>query len=412
MKYVLLLAFCCQTWTTPLYAARKASKKAEKPVKISASKQVYMNHRILLQEQALASKINHFLGHVDQKMRTLQGCAIAIVYKGDVLYRRTFGHKRGKQGTINTETLFPLASVSKAVSATAIALLVENNLVDLDAKIDLPYLKNTVNLTHILSHSTGYDFTGNREIESGYARHKILENLRYKDVLCSPGNCYRYSNITFSLVEEALNKHNVDLQFAIDNLRKSLQLSQLELAPSPELQNVAYPHVVLKSKRGIKKTQPLPFPPHYPRTVPASAGVFASIDSMVEILRLSFGYRDDLLSYRTLKRFQTPIVENKKFWRWDRTWPGKRGEVEAYYGLGWRILRSKQCPEKELIYHGGYIAGVVSFIGYIPSEEVGIVILVNQDSGFAIDSGFGFWGEFLRDFPENKQASYKKRRQA
>lgn len=40
-------------------------------------------------------------------------------------YKTTFGNQKGNSGVITDKTLFPLESVSKAVSATAIALMVD-----------------------------------------------------------------------------------------------------------------------------------------------------------------------------------------------------------------------------------------------------------------------------------------------
>ncbi|AFC69117.1 serine hydrolase [Rickettsia amblyommatis] len=67
----------------------------------------------------------------------LQGGAIAILYKGEVIYKTTFGNQKGNSGVITDKTLFPLASVSKAVSATAIALVVDQESLDFD-EITIP----------------------------------------------------------------------------------------------------------------------------------------------------------------------------------------------------------------------------------------------------------------------------------
>ena len=61
--------------------------------------------------------------------------------------------------------MLPLASVSKAVSATAIALMVDQGSLDFDEKFKLLYLKNAIGLNNILSNTTGYQFSGNIEIE-------------------------------------------------------------------------------------------------------------------------------------------------------------------------------------------------------------------------------------------------------
>ncbi|ABV75566.1 Beta-lactamase AmpC (Class C) [Rickettsia akari str. Hartford] len=76
----------------------------------------------------------------------LQGGAIAILYKDEIIYKTMFGNQRVKSGVITDKTLFLLASVSKSVLATAIALMVDHGSLDFDEKFKLPYLKNIISL--------------------------------------------------------------------------------------------------------------------------------------------------------------------------------------------------------------------------------------------------------------------------
>ncbi|MEG8229883.1 hypothetical protein O6R16_02125, partial [Candidatus Rickettsia tasmanensis] len=46
---------------------------------------------------------------------------------------------------------------------------------------------------------------------------------------------------------------------------------------------------------------------YYPKTVPASA-VFASIDGMIEIFTLSFGYKPNLIAKSTLDRMYKIVI--------------------------------------------------------------------------------------------------------
>ncbi|AFC73644.1 hypothetical protein [Rickettsia montanensis] len=52
----------------------------------------------------------------------------------------------------------------------------------------------------------------------------------------------------------------------------------------------------------------LPFPPYYPKT---AAGIFASIDGMIEIFTLSFGYKPNLIAKSTLDRMYKIVKSNK-----------------------------------------------------------------------------------------------------
>ncbi len=337
----------------------------------------------------LPSKLDGFIKRLESQTAHFQGGAIAILHKGQLVYKVTFGNRKDNDGPVTSSTLFPLASVSKAVSAMAISLLVEKGQLRLDETYKLPYLKNPVSLKNILSHTTGYKFTGNQEIEEGLGRHKLLEKLKIQKPQCKPGECYSYSNTTFSLVEEALNTKKLSLKSAISGLRSALKTNGIQLVPISSNFENAYPHK--KNKEGDLKS--LPFPPYYPKAAPAAAGVFASLDAMIEVFKLSFGYRSDIISQKTLDVMHKPIIKNRDIDNWGMQWPCDLKQIESSYALGWRILKAN--PEKYLVFHGGSIAGISTFIGFIPSEEFGIIILLNQGPRNAPEIGVNFWGEFF-----------------
>src|SRR3546814_15108434 len=70
----------------------------------------------------------------------------AILVKGEVIYKKTFGNKKGENNRINEDTLFGLASLSKPVSTIAIILMAEKNSLNFDKKIKLPYIKHDITL--------------------------------------------------------------------------------------------------------------------------------------------------------------------------------------------------------------------------------------------------------------------------
>ena len=152
-------------------------------------------------EHPLPEPVQQFIDRLEADVPNLQGGAVAVLHYGQVVYKNTFGHRRGKEGRVTSKTLFPLASVSKPVAATALALLVQDGVLNLSETYQLPYLKYPVNLKHILSHTTGYKFSGNVLIERGLTREKLLQQLKYHQPSCEPGGCYLYSNTTYSLIE-------------------------------------------------------------------------------------------------------------------------------------------------------------------------------------------------------------------
>lgn len=342
----------------------------------------------------MLSKLGHFIRQMEAEKVDLQGGAVAILYKGQIIYKTTFGKQKGNAGPITERTLFPLASVSKPVSAIAIALMVDQGLLSFDEKFTLPYLKNAVSLAHLLSHTTGYQLRGDIQIEQGMTRQKLFNVLKKMQPTSKPGNSYFYSNAIFSMVEEVLNQKELSLEAIIDNLRICLGVDEIAVSNVNAGQELAYPHS-RKIVDGIDVITVLPFPPYYPKTVPAAAGIFASLNGMIEIYKLCFGYRPDLISKSTLKRMLTKVRSNHEIFKWQMKWPVDEKKIESSYALGWRLLKVKGKPGKDLIFHSSFINGIRAFIGFVPSEEIGIIILTNQDTRFPIDTGIALWGEFL-----------------
>lgn len=329
-----------------------------------------------------------FVQQLESKQDSLQGGAITILVKGNVVYKKTFGNKKGQNDPITENTLFGLASLSKPVSAMAVGLMVENGQLNFDDKILLPYITNAITLNDILNHTTGYMLLGDVLIEKGMNRKQILASLQKQKTNCKPGKCYQYSNVMFSLIDEALKLKGSSINNAIINLSKTLKTQEITLLPIKPAENIAHPH----SKKRILK-----FPSSYQKVVPASAGVFASINGMIEFFKLSFGYRPDLISSITLNRIMKPIQSNQDVFQWHLNFPFEEDKINSYYGLGWRIFKVEGNSSADLIFHSGYIKGARAFIGFVPSQEIGIIILSNDDTArFPLQSGMDFWGAVLQ----------------
>jgi CubicO group peptidase (beta-lactamase class C family) len=93
------------------------------------------------------------------------GVAVAIVREGKVIYLKGFGVREiGKDDPLTPDTLFPLASCSKAFTTTALAMLVDEGKLDWDDRVRKhvsffhlsdPLADREVTLRDLLCHRTG-----------------------------------------------------------------------------------------------------------------------------------------------------------------------------------------------------------------------------------------------------------------
>ena len=112
---------------------------------------------------------------------------------------------------------------------------------------------------------------------------------------------------------------------------------------------------------------------------------------MVDVLKLASGKRPDIAPFATFAPLYEPLMLNKDIEKWQITQIKDIKKIQSYYGRGWRILKKENYPGKDLIFHSGALSGVNTFIGFIPSQDIGIVILLNQGGGWATRSGLIFW---------------------
>ncbi|HBY05369.1 MAG: Beta-lactamase AmpC (Class C) [candidate division TM6 bacterium GW2011_GWE2_42_60] len=346
--------------------------------------------------QTIDQKLDHFIKKFEVEKKSWQGGVIAIIQNGHVIYQSAFGHTKGRRGAlITTETLFPLASISKFLSAAAVMLQVDRGYLQLDEPFQFSCLKYPVTLKNILSHTTGYQFPGNCEIEKGVSRAQLLKILKHQKPTRRPGHGYRYSNTLFSLIQDILTFKGISFQEAIQDLAYTLNTLGIQTLPLPSDLTVAHPHLKI-DPYGTFKT--LPLPRFYPQTVPAAAGVFASLDGMIAFFKFCFGYRPDLISTVTVNKLFNPIAQNRDIERWSNIpWPCPRNKIQSNYGLGCRILTALPYPNEKLICHSGYLSGISTFIGFIPSKDIGIIVLANQNSGISLKKGIEFWTTVIKE---------------
>jgi beta-lactamase class C len=321
--------------------------------------------------------------------KNLPGLAMAIVQDGQVVSAKGYGLTDSQNGTpIMPYTVFRLASLSKGFASTLSGQLVEEGAMSWDSPIinQLPAFKlndfasgSTVTVRDVLSHRVGLkDHTFDSALAGDQPYALIAERLSDAPMTCSPGDCYGYQNIAYSLIG--------DLTFAATGDFYSHQVEKRIFNPLG-MTNASYgldglmasaswakPHI--RSKSGWQSIAPNE---NFYRVAPA-AGVNASIQDMAQWLRAQMGHRPDVLSKEVLNQIHTPQVATPGEIR-SSGWRSERLN-NAYYGLGWRVMN---YSGHTMIFHGGAVRGFRGLIAFLPDQDIGIVVLWNSES--AIPSG-------------------------
>lgn len=316
--------------------------------------------------------------------KKLPGLALAIVQHGQVVVLHGYGVTEwGAPDPITPHTVFRLASLSKAFAATLSGLLVDEDAMTWDSPIinQLPAFKlqdyasaGSVTVRDVLSHRVGLTHnTYDRDLENDEPYPLLAERLSDAPMACTPGDCYAYQNIAFSLIGDMVfavtgdfYSHQVEKRIfhPLGMFDSTYGRDGLESSPS-----WARPHV----RRGSGWLAVQPKESYY--RVPPAAGVNASIHDMAQWLIAQMGHRPDVLAPSLLNEIHTPQVETPgelrgSGWRRERL-------THAYYGLGWRIF---DYSGHTLVFHGGAVQGYRGLVAFLPDQDVGMVVLWNSES--------------------------------
>lgn len=317
------------------------------------------------------------------------GAAIAVVKDDRIIYLKGFGVREiGKAEAVDIHTVFRLGSVSKGFAAVLTGVLVQDGILNWDDRIidycpdfSLKSAQSTQNLTirHILSHTTGLpQHTFTDRVEAHVPFDEIVKELRNVQPISPVGKVYAYQNVTFSLIGNVVQAATSETYQTLIEQRLFEPLGMTDASVGREAfmaaSNRAMPHVHRASGWKVAEIKNAYY------SIPPAAGVNASILDMAKWLRAVMGGAPQVISQSTIREITAPVVrtpQERRRHRW--------GELlnEAYYGLGWRVY---DYGGKKLVYHGGWVSGYRSEIGFLQEDRIGVVVLMNFEN--AISSYF------------------------
>lgn len=312
--------------------------------------------------------------------RDFVGIAVAIVDDGHLSLVKGYGRRSQTDGgPVDDQTVFRLASLSKAFASTVTGLMVKEHFVDWSTpvrqvlpKVSLGANRNAVTVGDLLSHRVGLPPNAYDDLlEAGVPPTEIVSRLSRLSLSCPPGSCYGYQNVAFNLVAPVLEART-GLTYA-ELVRKRIftplymHRASVGMAGLQQDENWARPHVRIGEKRWREVTVK---PSYY--GVPAAAGVNASARDMAKWLMAQLGMAPQSLPQDVLETIHKPRVNTPK--ELYRARPRYEGVKAARYGYGWRTL---DIDGVEVVWHTGVVQGYIAQIVMVPEQKSGIVFLTN-----------------------------------
>jgi beta-lactamase class C len=365
----------------PTLPGRAVADAASLPEPVAPASRPLLSTR---DQTDLARRIERLAERVITEGR-VAGLAVALVQDDSILLERGFGvADTATRTAIDRDTVFRVASLSKAFASTLSAMLVEDGALRWDTRVadHLPAFKlrnlqaaQTLTLKDILSHRVGLPYnTHDRLLEADEPYPLLVAKLETVPSICDAGQCYGYQNIAFSLAGDLVfaatgdfYSHQVEkrLFHPLGMYGATYGRDALEASPT-----WARPHV----RRGGRWVAVRPKETYY--RIPPAAGVNASVHDMALWLQAQLGRRPDVISPDVLASVQSKLVQTPGELR-GSAWRRERLR-DAHYGLGWRVY---DYAGSTLVFHAGAVQGYRAMLGFLPEHGFGIVLLWNCESG-------------------------------
>jgi len=145
--------------------------------------------------------------------------AIAVAKDGQTLWEQGFGWaNREKKKKATPDTVYHLASISKAMTATGLMILLDRGLLDLDKPANdylgearlIAYRGDAEDATikHIMYHMAGLPMYWNFfDMEGPNRRPSMDQSIRrYGILVTAPGETYTYSNFGFGILDHIISR--------------------------------------------------------------------------------------------------------------------------------------------------------------------------------------------------------------
>jgi len=313
------------------------------------------------------------------------GLAISVVKDGRVVFAKGYGVRElGKPEPVDTATLFAIGSTTKAMTALAIGMLVDEGKVRWDDPVANyipgfqlrdPYATREITVRDLLTHRAGLPNVDFLWYGNENSTAEILRRVRFVEPAYSLRSGFVYQNVMYAAAGQVIaNASGMSWEdfvrtriFTPLGMQRTVPL----LSKAGTMPNVASPHDrVNDTVRVITNASVDP--------VAAAGSVWSSVADMAKWMRFMLdSARVDgrrLLQPVTFAELFEPqtMVPPSQFY------PSARLTRPHWttYALGWF---QQDYNGRAISYHTGSIDGMVAIIGLVPDERLGVYVLANLD---------------------------------
>jgi CubicO group peptidase (beta-lactamase class C family) len=369
----------------------------------SAPPPVFATAVAAVEPDAAAVLNAHLAVDVERTMKLFDvpGIAIAVVKDGQVVAAQGFGvRKLGAPDRVDGRTLFEIASNSKAFTATALAMLVDEGKLAWDDPVTkhLPdfqmydaYVTHEMTVRDLLTHRSGLGLGAGDLLwwpTTDFSTDEIIHKLRYIRPATSFRSSYAYDNLLYIVAGKIIAAKSGKTWGETIRERilqpvgmASTTISLAESAGNPDVANA---HSKINDRIAAVKAMPVP-------NAVGAVGINTNAEDIARWMNVLLaggrvgtdanGKEVRLYSAKQAREMwtaQTPMRISEP----DPKLAATRPNFLAY-GLGFQL---RDWQGRLLAMHSGALQGFYSKVVLVPEAKLGIAVLTNAESGGSLNA--------------------------
>lgn len=333
---------------------------------------LYLLPNIIFAQQQEIDSLDIFIAKQVQDYK-VPGLAIGIIKGNKVIFKKGYGVTSSLDNfPVTTQTIFPLSSCTKAFTAAAMAVLVDEGKINWndkvikflpDFKLSDPWITKELTISDILCHRSGLNSYEGDLLWYGtnYTEKEIVRKIQYSPIKNNFRIDFGYQNVMYlvaGMVIEVVSGRTYD-KFVKEKLLDPLSMTKTStsIVEMKKDKDYAQPHLQNKPIKLINMDN----------IAPAGA-INSNIDEMMKWMQMWIGegrINDTIIinenSFETITSIKTMTS----------------GTSERGYGFGWYI---NYKDGEKILSHDGGMPGYKSNIVLFPKYGDAIVILTNKIS--------------------------------
>ena len=350
---------------------------------------------VIAQTQPISAKQIDSLTELVLKTFNVPGIAVGVVKDGKLIHAKGYGVANLSTGKkVDENTLFGVASNSKAMTAAVLGQLVDEGKIKWDDRVTDnipefkmydPYVTDAFTIRDLLTHRSGLGLGAGDLMMfpdgSNFTKKDIIHNLRYLKPVSAFRTKYDYDNNLYIVAGEVAERASgIKWEDLVEQrIMKPLgmQKTAASLYRLKDNSNAVRPHAPVNGKLQVLDID-------WSESANAAGGIWSNVTDWSKwvIAQMNHGkYGEGLQN----KIFSAEVHEET----WTPQTVIKAGTAAPYnthfaaYGLGWFLSDVKGYKQ---VTHTGGLAGMVTQVVMFPELQLGIIVFTNQQMGAAFNA--------------------------